>query len=118
MKRKIKDISIDTILKLLKANKVLEIIYIDMSDELDHIYKFWKFTTNQFYKEVSKYRYEKLVNESECIIIINDRNLLIKNNYDNRLVIQKLLLKEINVTNIKQTTEKKPLLYNLFNLPA
>lgn len=105
------------VFSLFKNNNVQEILELDYSLIMDHLYEVNKKTTDSHFKLCTKYNYEKYKKNPECILIITDPRIIERNNHSDRLVVPKSFVEKHNINHLPIKVVQVPLTYNLFELP-
>lgn len=116
--RKIPSFSDETIKGLFSNNKVIEIMYLNRTDELAHLKHVNHITKSSFLRGVTKEMYFKYKNFPECVITITDDNIIRRNKGNNQLVVSTRLFKEFNIDHIKQSCLDLDCDYDLTILPT
>ena len=117
LSKKVPSFTDEAIRKLFHNNSVIEILFLDRRQELRHLYEAFHNTKNYDIRVSAKFMHNDIIDNPKCVITITDSKAIARNKYSNKLVISTKVLKDIDISNIRQDCHELPLEYNLFDLP-
>jgi hypothetical protein len=107
----------EDIIKLFENDKVVSITYFDKSEELKHLEEVFSKTKDLFYRSTVKFNYNEIKNNPKCLIHIIDFNTIRKLKGSKDVMIELKLIKNIDISKIKQNIIIEKLSYDLYTIP-
>lgn len=101
---------------MFKNKQVIEVNYLDRTEEMEHVYNANRATNNEHYKLCTSHNYRQMRDNPKCELVITNEKIIARNNYNDRIFVLKKLVDKYNIHNLPVGIKKVPLLYNLFEL--